>query len=589
MMSENNVQKRGFEQIGSIDDTCNVAKRRRLNQDNLLETHPRPNENTNSNVMEVQSESDYVDDSDDFDKDNEVMCDVCGDKFGKEESWDKGWTCRGCKDFVCDKHWFKFCDSCDGIFCEICVLEDGEFKPTKNGGKQCYHCQPWWMKSRPATDFCSGCSSARQDAKFCIKCGERYCCNCQMGVWCNYCSEFSCESCDGMEYCESCDFAYCPDCDDMHYNECEKTKDEEEDEDMADALSEAMPSPMIHEEKEDHYDGVNPIDIVMTLLHQYPQIVSWLHTMEYYGTVTTSRAHAVKFLKSLVDSQPQFTALINWIQQQLKQRRAAVQQQPAPSLVNNPVPNNAVIYNEMAQDYDGENPIDIVRVLLHQYPQIENWLKLMRYHGTVATSRPHAVQFLRSLTESQPQFITLIKLIQQQLKQRRTLQQQQPVPSLIHHPAPRNQVQMQQGSNEHKLQRSEYISRDNNKENCEITVNQARTEIKWGTLSTEQKEMIERKREAARQRLAKTKKNNSSCKTLTWNALTEDQKKMIQQKRQSALKRQSHHKKMIDAENTESHNKNRSCTEMEWEYDYDEDFIESEVDDLMNFVSKQSN
>ena len=69
--------------------------------------------------------------------------------------------------------------------------------------------------------------------------------------------------------------------------------------------------------------------------------------------------------------------------------------------------------------FENENPIDIVLVLLHQYPQIETWLQSMEYHGTVTTSRTHAVQFLTSLMDSQPQFTQLIKLIQQQLKQRR--------------------------------------------------------------------------------------------------------------------------------------------------------------------------
>merc|ERR1719410_2426709 len=69
--------------------------------------------------------------------------------------------------------------------------------------------------------------------------------------------------------------------------------------------------------------------------------------------------------------------------------------------------------------FENENPIDIVLVLLHQYPQIETWLQSMEYHGTVTSSRTHAVQFLTSLMDSQPQFTQLIKLIQQQLKSRR--------------------------------------------------------------------------------------------------------------------------------------------------------------------------
>eukprot|EP01083_Nonionella_stella_P180412 643236_1 len=77
---------------------------------------------------------------------------------------------------------------------------------------------------------------------------------------------------------------------------------------------------------------------------------------------------------------------------------------------------NAVNENNM---FDGENPTDIVLVLLHQYPQIKQWLECMEYHSTVTTARTHAMAFLTSLTDSQPQFTQLIKLIQQELKQRR--------------------------------------------------------------------------------------------------------------------------------------------------------------------------
>lgn len=75
--------------------------------------------------------------------------------------------------------------------------------------------------------------------------------------------------------------------------------------------------------------------------------------------------------------------------------------------------------NELQTTYDGEYAIDIVLVLLHQYPHIETLLQSMEYHATVTTSRTHAIQFLNSLIVSQPQFNTLIKLIQRQLKQRR--------------------------------------------------------------------------------------------------------------------------------------------------------------------------
>ena len=65
-----------------------------------------------------------------------------------------------------------------------------------------------------------------------------------------------------------------------------------------------------------------------------------------------------------------------------------------------------------------EEPTDIVNALMLQYPQIETWLKSMKYHNTVTTLRIHAIQFLASLMDKQPQFIQLIKHIQDQLKRR---------------------------------------------------------------------------------------------------------------------------------------------------------------------------
>eukprot|EP01084_Bolivina_argentea_P229603 387480_1 len=69
--------------------------------------------------------------------------------------------------------------------------------------------------------------------------------------------------------------------------------------------------------------------------------------------------------------------------------------------------------------FGNENPIDIVLVLLKEYPQIETWIQGMEHNSTVTTSRTLAIQFLESLMNSQPQFAQLIKLIRQQLKQRR--------------------------------------------------------------------------------------------------------------------------------------------------------------------------
>ena len=86
----------------------------------------------------------------------------------------------------------------------------------------------------------------------------------------------------------------------------------------------------------DNNDGSdNPIDILTVLLHQYPQIETWLQSMEYHDTVTTSKNHAVQFLTSLMDSQPQFTSLIKSIQHKLKQRRGAGEQKAVQSLIAN--------------------------------------------------------------------------------------------------------------------------------------------------------------------------------------------------------------------------------------------------------------
>eukprot|EP01084_Bolivina_argentea_P317980 551361_1 len=63
-----------------------------------------------------------------------------------------------------------------------------------------------------------------------------------------------------------------------------------------------------------------------------------------------------------------------------------------------------------------ENPIDIVLVLIHQFPQIKTWLQSTDYHSTVTTSRPHAIQLLNQIMQNQPHFIQVINLIQQQLK-----------------------------------------------------------------------------------------------------------------------------------------------------------------------------
>eukprot|EP01084_Bolivina_argentea_P036074 66770_1 len=48
------------------------------------------------------------------------------------------------------------------------------------------------------------------------------------------------------------------------------------------------------------FDDKYAIDIVLVLCNQYPQIETWLQSMEYHSQVTTSTAHAVHFLTSLM-------------------------------------------------------------------------------------------------------------------------------------------------------------------------------------------------------------------------------------------------------------------------------------------------
>ena len=71
--------------------------------------------------------------------------------------------------------------------------------------------------------------------------------------------------------------------------------------------------------------------------------------------------------------------------------------------------NNVILF----QDW---NPIDIVKVLLDQFPQIETWLISMNYYEMTTTSKAGAAKLLLGIIESQPQFETLIKLIPQQIK-----------------------------------------------------------------------------------------------------------------------------------------------------------------------------
>eukprot|EP01083_Nonionella_stella_P140215 429406_1 len=117
------------------------------------------------------------------------------------------------------------------------------------------------------------------------------------------------------------------------------------------------------------FDNENPLDIVLVLLRQYPQIETWLQTMEYHDTVTNSRTHAVQFLTSLMDSQPQFTQFIKLITQQLKQRRAQGDDpsEAAHNLINSGVKpqqqNNVNIPVNHQSEISWEE-IDIIKALL---------------------------------------------------------------------------------------------------------------------------------------------------------------------------------------------------------------------------------
>eukprot|EP01084_Bolivina_argentea_P116177 206470_1 len=73
----------------------------------------------------------------------------------------------------------------------------------------------------------------------------------------------------------------------------------------------------VDEEKCTFNIHVSAIDIVLVLLHQYPQIKTWLEDMEYYDIVTTSEKHAIQFLQSLMESQIQFIPLLVSIAQNI--------------------------------------------------------------------------------------------------------------------------------------------------------------------------------------------------------------------------------------------------------------------------------
>ena len=103
------------------------------------------------------------------------------------------------------------CDECLNIYCAEC----GDLKPGKGGNKRCIYCQPWWQKDKPATAFCKGCGSQRQDAIICRYCEERVCWQCPTLV-CGECEKIiCCEDCDykaKMKFCEQRQQLLCHSC-----------------------------------------------------------------------------------------------------------------------------------------------------------------------------------------------------------------------------------------------------------------------------------------------------------------------------------------------------------------------------------------
>merc|ERR1712060_363659 len=73
----------------------------------------------------------------------------------------------------------------------------------------------------------------------------------------------------------------------------------------------------------------------------------------------------------------------------------------------------------MAILFGNEDPIQIISVLLHRYPQIEKLLQSAGHFVAVTSSKMHAMEFLKWLMEFKPQYVQIIKSIQQQLKAKR--------------------------------------------------------------------------------------------------------------------------------------------------------------------------
>ena len=161
-------------------------------------------------------------------------CSCCDEHAGCDDCWpDNGSFCSQCNIFVCNDcdgsdESIVYCDVCLEIYCDEC----GDLKPGKEGKMHCSFCQPWWMKNKPASAFCSGCGSQRQSAHFCDDCRKRYCSQCP-GFLCERCRlYFKCETCrndgDFCNKCEESDQQICTECCYGHGDDDDEEGEEDE-------------------------------------------------------------------------------------------------------------------------------------------------------------------------------------------------------------------------------------------------------------------------------------------------------------------------------------------------------------------------
>ena len=212
------VRKRLFEEVHINDEDLPPLKIRKFNHN--ITTKSDETVRTNTNLEDDQLGCNKC--KKQIAEGDAAICEECEKIFCKECSYDMGMCCANCKQFMCYHDWDgSVCVSCNGLYCAEC----GDFKPGKGGDDECYDCQPWWKKDRPAEDFCVECGSGRSNAEFCVGCGKRYCFECQLNgcYFCAYCGSIECEYCRDnglLEWCDVCEIMYCDDCEDHHYDQC---------------------------------------------------------------------------------------------------------------------------------------------------------------------------------------------------------------------------------------------------------------------------------------------------------------------------------------------------------------------------------